>query len=140
MSERKKILKTYKALPTLRKFHEHPGQIRCLVGPVGSGKTTAASWEICYFLPRFLYNRFGIKKSRWVVLRNTYPELIDTTQKTILDWFDWGSYASQRKVLSLGWDDIGIEVEVLFRSCDNPNDIKHFKSLELSGYWIDESI
>lgn len=129
----------YIPLPTLKLFHDHPGQIRCIVGPVGSGKTTAASWEICYYLPYFLYEQYGFKKTRWLILRNTYPELIDTTQKTVLEWFSFGDYKVQRKELHLKYPN-GIEVEILFRSCDNPKDVRHFKSLELTGYWIDESI
>lgn len=129
----------YKALPTLKQFHEHPGQMRCIVGPVGSGKTTAASWEICYYLPQFLFKQYKIKKTIWLVLRNTYPELLDTTQKTLFKWFPWGDYKVQRKNYYLKYPN-GVESEVMFRSCDNPMDIKHFKSLELTGYWIDESI
>jgi len=88
----------------------------------------------------FLKETYGITSTRWVVLRNTYRELSDTTQKTILDWFDWGKHIKQKEVLELKYPQDGIEVEILFRSCDNPMHVKHFKSLELTGYWIDESI
>ena len=132
------IIKTYKAIPTLAKFHSCEAPMRCIVGPVGSGKTTAASWELCYYLPKHVFNTYGIKKTRWVVLRNTYPELIDTTQKTLFYWFDWGKYQKQAKVYTLEYQDF--ELEILFRSCDNPDDVAKFKSLELTGYWIDESI
>jgi len=131
---------TYRPLPTLAAFHRHPGKIRCIVGPVGSGKTTAAAWELCYYLPMLLASQHGLKKSRWLILRNTYPELIDTTQKTVFDWFSWGEYRVQRKDYILKYPKEGIEVEILFRSCDNPKDVRHFKSLELTGYWLDESI
>lgn len=129
----------YKMLKTLRMFHECPAQIRCIVGPVGSGKTTAGAWEICYYLPHFLYETYNMKRTRWVIVRNTYEELIDTTQKTVFEWFGFGKYLKQRKVLTLNYDN-GISVEILFRSCDNPNDVKKFQSLELTGYWVDESI
>lgn len=132
--------KQYNILPTLQLFHESPAQIRCIVGPVGSGKTTAASWEFCYYLPHFLLEEYGIKKTRWLIVRNTYSELIDTTQKTVFEWFDWGDYKVQQKDYTLVYPDNGPEIEILFRSCDNPKDIKKFKSLEITGYWIDESI
>jgi phage terminase large subunit len=132
-------VREYEPLPTLREFHEHPAQIRCIVGPVGSGKTTAATWEICYYLPQFLFDEYKITKTRWVIVRNTYSELIDTTQKTVFDWFSWGHYEAQRKTLTLSYPE-GFEAEIMFRSCDRPDDVKKFKSLEITGYWIDESI
>jgi hypothetical protein len=132
-------IREYDPLPTLRAFHEDPAQIRCIVGPVGSGKTTAATWEVCYYLPQFLFDQYKITKTRWVIVRNTYTELIDTTQKTVFDWFGWGRYEVQRKTLTLKYPE-GFEVEIMFRSCDRPDDVKKFKSLEITGYWIDESI
>lgn len=125
--------------PTLKSFLEHPGQIRCVVGPVGSGKTSAATWEVCYYLPEFLFQTHGIKKTRWVIVRNTYIELQDTTQQTIFEWFPWGRELKQQRKYRLSYPD-GYQVELLFRSCDNPDDVKKFKSLEVTGYWIDESI
>jgi hypothetical protein len=131
--------KRYDALPTLKRFHESPAQIRCIVGPVGSGKTTAATWETCYYIAWFLYKTYGIKKTRGVIVRNTYAELIDTTQRTVFEWFDWGGYKTQSKNYTLKYPN-GIEIEILFRSCDRPQDVKKFKSLEITWYWIDESI
>lgn len=73
----------------------------------------------------------------------TYPELIDTTQQTLFKWFPMGDYKVQRKIYYLRWkmpDGKMILVELLFRSCDNPKDVREFKSLEITGYWVDESI
>lgn len=133
-------VKEYKTVPTILAFHNSPAQIRCIVGPVGSGKTTGATWECCYYLPYFLLQHHKMRKTRGVIVRNTYDELIDTTQKTVFDWFPWGEYQSQRKIYTLRYPDGGPEVEILFRSCDNPKDVKKFKSLEITWYWIDESI
>lgn len=130
----------YRALPTLKMFHESPADIRCCVGPVGSGKTTAAAWEICYYLPMFLKEKHGLSSTRWAVVRNTYPELRDTTMRTVFDWFDWGNHRVQDNIYLLDYGNLGVEVEILFRSCDNPKDVAKFKSLEITGYWIDESI
>src|SRR4030066_387902 len=142
MSEEPVEIKHYSPLPTLKKFHEHPGQIRAIVGPVGSGKTTAAAIEAIRFIGEFMLKEYGIKKTRGVIVRNTYDELIDTTQKTVFDWFPpgiAGVYRSQRKTFDVRFRD-GFDVEVLFRSCDRKEDVKKFKSLEITWYWIDESI
>jgi len=122
------------------KFHESGAQIRCLVGSVGSGKTTAAAWEVFYYIPMHLFQRYEIRKTRWVIVRNTYRELQDTTMKTIFEWFPFGVYLSREETFVVRYPEYGIEIEALFRSCDRAKDIKKFKSLEITGYWIDESI
>jgi hypothetical protein len=140
VEDRLKETKEYDPLPTLKLFHESPAQIRSIVGPVGSGKTSAAAWDFCFYLPYFLLEEYGIKRTKWVIVRNTYTELIDTTQKTVFEWFGFGNYAVQQKTYILKYPDDGPEVELMFRSCDRPQDKKKFKSLEITGYWIDESI
>lgn len=125
--------------PTLTRFHDCPAPIRCVVGPVGSAKTSAGAWECIYYISWFLYNHFGIKRTRGVIVRNTYAELIDTTQKTVFEWFPWGQYKTGEKTYLLTFPD-GPESEVLFRSCDRPEDVKKFKSLEITWAWLDESI
>lgn len=131
----------YRPVPTIESFHLHPGQMRGIVGPVGSGKTTGATWDVCRYLPLHLAKNWGFKRSKWVIVRNTYDELIDTTQATVFEWFAWGNYKTQRKTYTLYHEEEGgFEVEILFRSCDRIQDLKKFKSLEVTGYWIDESI
>jgi hypothetical protein len=132
----------YEPLPTLRLFHNDNSINRCIIGPVGSGKTTAAAMEIGVFLPQHLLAEYGITKTRWVVVRNTYIELRDTTIRTVKEWFpeafnsnDW---SESRMELTIRGEDY--EAEILFRSCDRPEHIKKLKSLEITGYWIDESI
>lgn len=136
-------IRAYNPLPTIKKFHESPGQIRAIIGPVGSGKTSGAAMDVCYYLPHFLAGEYRITRSRWLVIRNTYTELRDTTRKTIIDpedgWFPDGDLKVQANEYSLQYED-GIKVELFFRSCDRPQDLKKFKSFEATGYWIDESI
>jgi len=137
----------YDAIPTISAFHASQDDIRCIVGPVGSGKTSGAALEVLFYIPEFLSRYYKIKKTRWVVLRNSYRELADSTQKTVMEWFPWGTLKKADQIFTLKWPKNfanrwmrGIEIEVLFRSCDRPEDVKKFKSLEVTGYWIDESI
>jgi hypothetical protein len=126
-------------LPTIKLFHQSNAEIRCIVGPVGSGKTTAAAMEVMHLLPQFLEAQYTIKRTRWVVVRNTYVELMDTTKRTIMEWEGGGgTWRNNGKDLLLHKDDR--QIELLLRSCDRPEDLKKFKSLEVTGYWNDESI
>lgn len=130
---------TYDAIPTLRLFHKSGAPIRAIVGPVGSGKTTGATWEVCHLIPWHLFNHYNIKETKFVVVRNTYAELRDTTQATIFEWFSWGTFLKQEQKYTIKHPN-GPTVTLLFRSCDRALDVKKFKSLEITGYWIDESI
>ncbi len=131
----------YKASPTLTKFHRSNAFVRGIRGPVGSGKSTGASWE--------LWRRGNeqapspadsLRRTRWAVVRNTYRELADTTLKTWLDWFpeeELGAFNYQDMTHSIEVDDL--RMEVLFRALDRPADVKKLLSLELTGGWVNEA-
>lgn len=130
----------YTPLPTLRLFHESSARNRCIVGPVGSGKTSACCVEIGYYLPMFFHEHWGIKKTRWAIIRNTYKELNDSTLKSIQDtWFPWGTHRVQKSNFEFSYPN-GIQVEFWLRACDRPDQVKMFKSMELTGAWFEESI
>lgn len=132
----------YHATTTGRKFHLSEAFLRTIIGPIGSGKSVACCIEIlrkCMAQEPF----FGRRLSRWVIIRNTYRELIDTTMRT---WFDWipeklGIMRKQDMEFVMEFalpDNTVVEAQVLFRALDRPNDIKKLLSLELSGGWINE--
>ena len=67
--------------------------VRGLRGPVGSGKTSACCVELFRRAITQVPDKAGLRPTRWLVLRNTQPELKTTTIKSWLDWFperDWG--------------------------------------------------
>ena len=139
MAEVKREEYVYDPPETIIEFHKSPARHRAIVGSVGSGKTSAGAWEVCHYLPYYLHKEYGIKETKWVVVRNVYRELVDTTQATVFYWFPWGEYKVQEGRYTLRYPD-GIVVDLLFRACDRPEDVKKFKSLEVTGAWIDESI
>lgn len=113
------------------------------MGPVGSSKSSACCIEIfsraCEQKP---HN--GVRKTRWAVVRNTYPELKSTTIKTWADWF--GSIAPMRWDSPISshinfrqQDGTKVECEVLFIPLDRPEDVDKLRSLELTGAWINEA-
>ncbi len=106
---------------------------------MGSGKTSAAALEHLYYIPQFMAKEYRLPLTRGVILRNTYRELEDTTKRTVLDWFPDGEFIGRNDSLKIRYDG-GLECEALFRACDRPEDVKKFKSLEVTWYWADESI
>lgn len=80
----------------------------------------------------------GVRRTRHLVLRNTYRELADTTVKTWLDWFGavghWRA-AEMTHIVTLP----GCEFEVLFRALDRPDDVAKLLSLEITTAWMNEA-
>ena len=131
----------YEASKTCSKFHRDDNFVRGLVGPIGSGKSVACCWEIFRRAHEQQPAEDGIRYSRWLVVRNTYRELQDTTLKTWFDWFDpemgVGNWVAGDMTHIISGD--GIHMEVLFRALDRPDDIKKLLSLELTGAWLNEA-
>lgn len=85
--------------------------------------------------------RDGIRRSRWAVVRNTYPQLLDTTIKTFHDWFPYPRYgvynSTRHEYLITGI--AGCEIEVWFRALDRPDQIQNLLSAEYTGAWVNEA-
>ena len=129
--------------PTVERFHSSNAFVRGLMGPVGSSKSTACCIEI---LSRAQEQKAfnGVRRSRWAVIRNTYPELKSTTIKT---WTDWASGAVMKwdapissTINGMLADGTKLEMEVFFLSMDRPEEIGKLKGLELTGVWLNEAV
>ncbi|MBF0285268.1 MAG: hypothetical protein HQL51_12520 [Magnetococcales bacterium] len=131
----------YDHTPTLRAFSRDNHFLRGLMGPFGSGKSSGCVMEILRRAQRQQPGPDGIRRSRWAVIRNTYPQLQDTTIKTFFQWVPpvhFGKYAQTRQVyLVNGFP--GVELEILFRALDRPDHVRNLLSLELTGAWINEA-
>lgn len=140
-------------VPTLQRFVQDNSFIRLVVGPVGSGKSSVCCVEIvrraCLQEP----DKDGIRKTRWAVIRNTAPQLRDTTIPTFIGsedgksdgWFPPRFYGRYKKtdnefIMDFALPD-GSRVisEVLFRALDRPDQIRNLLSMELTGAWINEA-
>lgn len=135
---------TYKASPTMAKFHAASGDVRALMGPIGSGKSVACCAEMLLKSFAQAPDEEGIRKTRWVVVRNTYRELMDTTIQTFFDWYPEEQGIFKKMDLKfvteqkLG-DGTVAHIEFLFRALDKPDDVKKLLSLEVTGGWINEA-
>jgi len=128
------------------RFHVSDAFVRGLMGPVGSGKSSSCCVEIMARALKQEPWRDGVRRSRWAVIRNTYPELKSTTIRTWETWFP-GHIAPIRwdtpitSTISIGdiGDGTGLELEVLFLALDKPMETGKLRSLELTGAWINEA-
>lgn len=135
----------YTPPPTVRTFLKHhlPGQLFMdwIVGPVGSGKTTGIFFKLVYMAKLQQPGPDGIRRSRAVIVRNTLPQLKDTTLNS---WFMWfkdgqaGTWQATNYKFILRFDDV--ECEVLFRPLDTAEDIARVLSLEVTFAILDEFV
>jgi hypothetical protein len=112
-----------------------------IVGPVGSGKTTGIFMKLITMAMLQEPGPDGIRRTRAVIVRNTLPQLRDTTLSSWGYWFKDGqagkwSQTDWKFMLRFG----DVECEVLFRPLDRPEDISRVLSLEVTFAIIDEFV
>ncbi len=132
--------------PVAGRFMASRGFIDAILGPIGSGKTTACIFKILQSMKLQKPGRLSsVRRARWAVIRNTYPELKTTT---IFSWHQWvpetlGRWQSEGPPTHLVPLDLGngdrAELEVIFLALDRPEDVRKLLSLELTGAWINEA-
>jgi hypothetical protein len=135
----------YTPPPTIDEFvRDHkPGAMfyDWIVGPVGSGKTTGIFFKLVYMASLQAPGPDGIRRTRAVIVRNTMPQLKDTTLTSWNYWFKDGQAgvwrASDNKFILRFGD---VECEVLFRPLDTPDDVARVLSLEVTFAIIDEFV
>jgi len=135
----------YKPTPTCRAFHKCEDRVRGIVGPIASGKSSACVWEIFIRACKQSPNAKGVRQTRFAVIRNTFPELINTTIKTFREWFSEPicTYRADKplsaRIRMPLQDGTRVDCEVIFLACDRVEDAGKFRSFEITGAWINEA-
>ena len=116
----------------------------CVFITGNSGKSSACVMEIysraCEQRP---FN--GVRRSRWAIIRANYPELINTTLRTWVEWIPETICPINRQPPMRGvtWQKLGdgtiLNMEVIFLALDDESTISKLKSFELTGGWINEA-
>ncbi len=132
--------------PTLVDFLECNAYEQQVIGPFGSGKSSACINKLTTLATEQTPFPDGVVRARAAVVRNTYPELKDTTISSWMDWYDpqqgWGRYDANDHVYRMNWqDDDGrrYEYEVRFRALDRADQVKKLLSAEYTHAWVNEN-
>lgn len=130
--------------PVASAFYSDNSEVAAILGPVGSAKSTAAACR----LVRHAYEQApyeGIRHSRFAIVRNTGPQLVDTTIKTWLKLFpesQFGKFSTTSKTHRWYFRPEGskylINTEWIFRALDDEDDVANLLSLEVTGMWMNE--
>lgn len=137
-----KLIKySYAPVPTIEAFAQDNSFIRGLQGAFGSGKSSGSVIELVNRAQAQRRSPDGIRHSRWAVVRNSFPELRDTTIKTVFQWLPpqyFGRYVETKHSYTIKAFE-GLDMEILFLALDRPDDIKKLLSLEITGAWVNEA-
>jgi len=113
--------------------------VRAIMGPFGSGKSVGCTMDLLRQAVNQPPDDSSKRRSRFVVVRNTYRQLSDTTIKTVHDWIPpgvAGKWLKSDKTFLLNFGDV--ESEWIFRALDDPDDVANMMSLEVTSAWVNE--
>lgn len=130
----------YEPSKTGQLFHDSDAVFRCILGPVGSGKSVTCIMDLFYSAMHMPKCKDGIRRSRWAIIRNTYPELRLTTIATWKVWFPERECGRIPKVSPIvqhmKFDDV--DAEFWFIALDGEDDSRKLLSSEFTGFYFNE--
>ena len=139
-----KVVKEYKPYPTIKKYHDDDNDVRLVMGPFGSGKSSGAGCaEIIIRAMDMPADKFGSRRCKAVVVRNTYKQLRRTAAETLDDWTaKLGEVTSTKEPLyrrnRFNDGDGIVDLEIVFLALDRPQDVTDLKSFEATFAWLNE--
>jgi hypothetical protein len=136
-----KVTDYYAPGPIASAFLESDAFVRGLTGPFGSGKSVACIMASLMCSAKQSKDRDGKRRSRGIIVRNTYPELKMTTIKTWQAWIppSLGTWQASGPPTHYFNGPDGLDVEALFVALDNPDDISKLLSFEATWAWCNEA-
>lgn len=118
--------------------------VQTIRGPLGSGKTIGTASKILKLICDQRATQAKVRKSRWACIRNTYPDLKNTTIRDFRSVvpetagrFTMGVPPEFKLDFDLP-DDTRVQAEVLFLALDRPDDVRKLRGMQLTGAWMNE--
>jgi len=139
--EQRTIRFSIKNQPILRAFMRDVEHFITLIqGPFGSAKSSTCLMKIIKLANMQTPGPDGVRRVRWAIVRNTYPQLKDTTIKTVLDWLPEKFFGLYNKTDHNYFitEIPGLYIELMFRALDRPDHVSNLLSMELTGIWFNE--
>ena len=127
--------------PTIARFLKSRAPVCGLMGPFGSGKSVGCVIKMLMLAHEMPKGPDGMRRTRFVVVRNTYGELRDTTMRTVYEWLPparWGTTNAENHSYKIqGFE--GVDLEIMFRALDRPDHVQKLLSMEASHAWMNEA-
>jgi len=141
---------TYKANNTLAGMHSDPAKYQFVRGSVGSGKSIGCMWHIFLNALEQPVQPDGVRRSRYAIVRASYPTLKSTVIKSMIQWFN---EKTGKKLLNVVYDvpiranmkfphpdgKSIVDIEYIFIALDREEEVNKLQSLELTSCWMNEA-
>ena len=133
---------------TLQAFLDCRSRFTGIMGPLGSGKTYTAILRVLLGMIEQEPNAVGIRPTRWIAVRNTYPDLTTTTIRDFREVFDenFGTMTmggldppTFRARFNLD-DGTRVESDVIFYALDRQDAIRRLRGVQTTGFWLNEAM
>ena len=131
--------------PVLKKFYQSRARVQVIMGPLGSGKTVTTCQHIFDLMCEQEPNKQRVRPSRWYAVRNTYPDLLETTAKDWLELYgELGKYTEgskkppQQELRFTLEDGTRVEADMVFIALDRDQHVKKLRGSQVTGFWMNE--
>ena len=136
---------TYNVIPTFAQVHQDSSKYIFIRGPVGSGKSSGCIMHCFLNALNQKPASDGVRRTRFGILRASYPALKSTVIKSWKDWF--------KDLLTITYDTpirghlemkhpdgrTKVEMDLVFIALDREEDVNKLQSLELTGAHCNEA-
>ena len=141
-----------KSSNTLRAYQASTHRVRGIMGPMGGGKTICALSELFWIGYRQAADVDGVRRTRHLVLRDTYGTLEDTTLKSFEECYPQPDEPGVKGVTSVGGgnrrtvynmvcslqDGTSMSLEIIFAAVGDKKAEQFMKGFELTSLFLSE--
>ncbi|MDB4261364.1 TerL [bacterium] len=129
----------------LKQYRDSRERVTAIMGPLGSGKTIESCQKLLDLMCEQKPNKQGVRPSRFVAVRNTFPDLTSTTIK---DWL--GLFSDLGRFVGGGMeppthhihfqlkDGTEVKAELIFLALDRAESVKKLRGVQCTGFWLNE--
>lgn len=132
----------------LAEFFLDKSPVTIIQGPIGSGTSTACCHKAFKLSLEQAPDKVGVRRTRWLFVRNTFDQLKQTTLKTWRFWFEeiaQGVFGEVKMtnppnhhIKTRLPDGTSLDAEFIFLALDQEEDVRRLVSLECTGIWFNE--
>jgi len=137
----------------LEQYLKDDSEVCMIMGSLGSGKTQCTMYKLLRKMMNQKEGADGVRRSRFLAVRNTYSDLNNTTIKDWLELFrPLGEFkkpsdAAPTHFINFDYeyeDEEGVhrttvESELIFLALDRPGDERKLRGTQLTGIWMNEA-
>ena len=133
--------------PVLQAYFDCRARVSAIIGPLGSGKTVTTVQRLFWQAVEQKANAKGIRPTRWLLIRNTTKDLLETTQPDVMavlgemgsmHYGGRGEAPEFRLRIRLS-DGTFVHADFIFVGLDHLGDVRKLRGYQVTGVWLNEA-